>query len=115
MERIISGVERSRGGLQSQKRYRLTQAQLDRAHCQIDIILNQMGLQRRPNVVSSRSWMDGLAIEYNTKGAYDKHLRGLWYFFSLIQDYESLIVLLPDAPLNVPSMNVDSISKYFRH
>ena len=55
---------------------------------------------------------------------YEKHGRGLRYFirfiyfslfFTLIGDYQSLICLQPNAPINVcPSINVESISQYIK-
>ena len=92
-------------------RYKLTENQLHQVQIGVNAALESLGLVRRESFRPSQRWFDELAVEANTRRAYDKQLRGLLYFFGLIGDYESLIFLLPDAPTNVPAMNVDSICK----
>ena len=111
MERVISGVQRTKLPV---KRYRLTFAQLDRVQVEINAVLERMGLERTIQLDPKKSLVDHLSIEANSKKTYEKHLRGLFYFLSLIQDYESLLILLPDAPENAPAMNIDSIRKIVR-
>jgi hypothetical protein len=49
----------------------------------------------------------------NTIKNYEKHYKGLRYFFALIGDWESMLILTPDAPNGCPSMKVRSIILYF--
>ena len=63
---------------------------------------------------SSESKLTGSKpIEEATSKAYEKHYKGLKYFFSMIGDYESLLILQSKAPKKCPSMNVDSICLFF--
>ena len=110
MERTILGANRPENG--KKKHYRLTQTQLTTVHAGVDDALATLGLDRFPPQQQHRSLQHGLTVENNTRQAYDNHLRGLFYFFGLIGDYESLIILLPDAPSNVPAMNLDSIRNH---
>ena len=42
----------------------------------------------------------------------EQQLSCFWEFLSLIGDYESMLILLPNPPFNCPSVNVDSMKKY---
>ena len=42
----------------------------------------------------------------------EQQLSCFWEFLSLIGDYESMLILLPNPPDNCPSVNVDSMKKY---
>ena len=55
-------------------------------------------------------------LERNSVIMYEKHIRGLKFFFSLIGDYESLLMLLPTPPAKVcPSMNAKSIALFIKY
>jgi hypothetical protein len=49
----------------------------------------------------------------NTQETYNKHYRGLLYFFNLLGDWESMMCLLDNPPAGCPSMRVRSIVLYF--
>ena len=57
-----------------------------------------------------RSSLTGTRVlSANSFKSYEGTYRQLRYFFSLIGDWESMLILLEDAPAFVPSMNVDSL------
>ncbi|RQM28116.1 hypothetical protein B5M09_013478 [Aphanomyces astaci] len=56
----------------------------------------------------------GRVLEANSKKGYEKHYRGLRYFFSLIGDYSSLLILRVDAPAYPPAMSAKSVCAYLK-
>ncbi|RLO01442.1 hypothetical protein DYB28_015716, partial [Aphanomyces astaci] len=51
-------------------------------------------------------------LEPHSQRVYKKHYRGLWYFFGLIGDYTSLLILRHDCPQHAPAMSVKSLSTW---
>ncbi|KAI3645930.1 hypothetical protein MP228_008858 [Amoeboaphelidium protococcarum] len=56
----------------------------------------------------------GRPLAVNSMQAYQKHYRGLRYFFALIGDYSSSLMLLPNPPQYTPSMNAKSIILFIK-
>ena len=81
------------------------------ATCKVDQLMENLALKRQHRHGSHLSRVNDRAIEESTKKAYKKHYRGLEYFFSLIGDYLSLIILQLDAPDDPPSIDLSSICK----
>ena len=50
----------------------------------------------------------------HTLATYECHFRGLIKFFKIIGDYESLLMLRDERPVNCPSMNVNSCVLYLK-
>ena len=101
MDRTLMGAERPK---RSARKFKLDSATKELVRLKVDEIIATMGLTPYLSRID-----DDRAVEDATKKAYEKHLRGLSYFFAMIGDYESLIILEYDAPENAPAMNVDSI------
>lgn len=56
------------------------------------------------------------ALRSRSITTYESHFRGLRYFFCLVGDYESLLMLQPKAPTPFcPSLNADGISDFIRY
>ena len=53
-----------------------------------------------------------LCVKPNHQINLEQQLSCFWEFLSLIGDYESMLILLPNPPDNCPSVNVDSMKKY---
>ncbi|RHY80020.1 hypothetical protein DYB26_010800 [Aphanomyces astaci] len=54
-------------------------------------------------------------LEPHSQRVYKKHYRGLWYFFGLIGDYTSLLILRHDCPQHAPAMSVKSLCAYLKY
>ncbi|CAK4949207.1 unnamed protein product, partial [Aphanomyces euteiches] len=61
----------------------------------------------------ARSHTGSRCLEDNSKRSYKKHMRGLQYFFSLLGDYDSLLMLLDNPPEPFcPSMSPYTIADF---
>ena len=75
--------------------------------------LSRLGLSLGDDIIPV---LGSRPLETNSTLMYEKHLRGLKYFFSLIGDYESLLIMLPRPPTRVcPSMDPKSISLFIKY
>ncbi|ETV64125.1 hypothetical protein H257_18942 [Aphanomyces astaci] len=54
-------------------------------------------------------------LEPHSQRVYKKHYRGLWYFFGIIGDYTSLLILRHDCPQHAPAMSVKRLCAYLKY
>ncbi|RHY97843.1 hypothetical protein DYB31_016026, partial [Aphanomyces astaci] len=54
-------------------------------------------------------------LEPHSQRVYKKHYWGLWYFFGLIGDYTSLLILRHDCPQHAPAMSVKRLCAYLKY
>ncbi|KAH9097852.1 hypothetical protein LEN26_016941 [Aphanomyces euteiches] len=92
--------------------YKLTPELKEATDKAIGALLADLDLQQS---VEARPLTGSAPLETNSIAAYKKHLRGLYFFCSLVGDYNSLLILLecPPEPF-CPSMSPSSIVDFIR-
>ncbi|KAH9148838.1 hypothetical protein AeRB84_007935, partial [Aphanomyces euteiches] len=92
--------------------YKLTPELKEATDKAIRALLADLDLQQS---VEARPLTGSALLETNSIAAYKKHLRGLYFFCSLVGDYDSLLILLecPPEPF-CPSMSPSSIVDFIR-
>jgi len=92
----------------NRKLYRLLPAHEEKVEEEIKKLLDSMKLKALHNNLSPRR-TGGIPLTDNTLSSYEKHFDSLYFFFSHIQDYESLLMLRKEALEYFPSMSPTSI------
>ena len=54
------------------------------------------------------------AIRPKTKGTYENHYKQLWYFFSIVGAYDSMLLLIEPKPAGVPAMEMAYLQAFLR-
>lgn len=90
------------------KLYRLLPAHEAKVEVEIAKVLNSMKLKAIHNNLSPRR-TGGIPLTDNTLTSYEKHYDSLYFFFSHIQDFDSLLMLRREPLEYFPSMNPKSI------
>jgi hypothetical protein len=69
----------------------------------------------RHAVLSPSPRFSSSSLSPNTMTNYERFCMQLWWFLSFIGDYQSMLLLLSEPPVHVPSMDAISIKSFLQH
>jgi hypothetical protein len=93
--------------------HRLTDEHEEKVEAAVKKVLEGMRLKALHNNLAPKR-TGGIPLTDNTLSSYKKHYKSLYFFFSPIQDFESLLMLRREQLEYFPSMNFTSIVLHYK-